>query len=38
MTATDIQRIEFTPGKDILGKTTERNGNGRRHATVLRGL
>ncbi len=38
MTANGTQRIEFTPGKDILGKTIERNETGRRRTTVLRGL
>jgi len=38
MTTTDTQRIEFTPGRDILGKTIERNRTGRYHQADLKGL
>lgn len=33
-----IQRIEFRPERDILGKTIARNGAGRRVMTGCRGL
>jgi len=38
MTTTGARRIEFTPGRDILGKTIERNMTGRFHQAGLKGL
>jgi len=38
MTTIGTQRIEFSPGRDILGKTIERNRTGRFHMAGLKGL
>lgn len=32
------ERIEFNPQRDVLGKTIERNGNGRQQRAVLKGF
>jgi len=38
MTTIGIQRIEFNPERNILGKTIERNRTSRHHMAGLKGL
>jgi len=38
MRAIGAQRIEFTPQRDILGKTIEKSRIGHRHPADLKGL